>query len=581
MQSLQIWQSARSERNTASVEVAARLAERRQRMSSIRSMSSDDSFNVIQTETCNSPKVVQYDFEGCLTSFGENAERNHREICSTLTALGQTINDVDSRVNDILERLNTAQERDCKPEACKSGITLQVRCPKQSGLEDIHGCEIPSFESHSIDASRRKELENDSDDDLPVAQRSQRRHNTGASSNSSHGHGVGVMNQLATQKKRRGASSKSSSGSFGMGLYSMLQARARPEWQKKVWQFLEDPDMVRGGRTFMNVISFWICFGVVLPFSQLMMASSALEPLAVIILEFCLDLTFMLETLARMYVSPNRLRFFFNTYNDIDMLAFCLPFAMHCYQMQVLDSSRHSPGVAIISCWVPVLRLLKLLRRFETFHLLAKALEEAQEALPMLIFTLLLIVLVFASLIFMFEPRENITSMGDSLWFTIVTVGTIGYGDITPESAGGLLTSVALIVVSALYMAIPLGIVGESFSKVWKDRDRLVLVHRARTRFLNIGYKAEDIPSMFCGWDNDGDGEIDLPEFINMMRMMEIDMPGPRLVQLFGTFDKDGSGTIDDQEFVRTLFPDEYAQLYASVEVPNANQKPEVEGILC
>lgn len=563
---MQLWQSSRSDKNSAS-DVVSKLAERRQRKTvfSVHSSQSDDS------DAPNTPKAGQDDMGNYFNALEDKADRHHREVCSTLTALGQMIDNIDSRISDILERQYVRQEKTSTTATTtqkgKSGITLEVRCPKHNAFENILEDEIPSFEP----ADKLTEG-GDSANDLPVISRSQRKHNTAVSSNS--GHGGLVMNALATEVKRRGNSS-SSSGSFGMGFRSLLQVRDRPEWQKKVWQFLDDPDMIKGGRTFMNVISVLICFGVALPFVQLMTDDSEIDTSSLITLEFCLDSLFMLETLARLYVCPNRLRFFWNTYNDIDLIAACLPLVLHSYQVQSLDSVEHYSQNTIISCWVPVLRLLKLVRRFETFHVLVKALEEAQEALPMLIFILLLIVLIFAALIFMAEPRDNIGNFSIAIWFTIVTVGTIGYGDITPVSTGGIMTSAAMIVVSALYMAIPLALVGESFSKVWKDRDRLVLVHRARTRFLNVGYKAEDIPGMFCGWDDDGDGEIDLPEFIQMMRMMEIDMPGPRLVQLFSTFDTDGSGTIDDQEFVRTLFPDAYAELYASVELANAEQEQE------
>jgi len=288
------------------------------------------------------------------------------------------------------------------------------------------------------------------------------------------------------------------------------------------------------------------------------------------VIEVFLDCTFVLETVVRLFCCPNRFRFLFSVYNIIDLVAAFLPLALHAsaMDMRIGQTTEHAEILILLTA-IPILRLMKLVRRFETFHLLTKALSDALEALPMLIFTLGVIVLVFASLIFILEPRSNIHTMGEALWFSIVTVGTIGYGDVVPKSVPGLMLSSLLIVVSSLYMAIPFGIVGEAFSRVWKDRDRLLLVHRTQIRFLNTGYRAEDIPPMFCGWDNDGDGMVNLPEFMNMMKQMELDMPNSRMVDLFQTFDRDGNGTIDDQEFVRTLFPEAYAELYQSVEVAN------------
>merc|ERR1719512_148347 len=102
-------------------------------------------------------------------------------------------------------------------------------------------------------------------------------------------------------------------------------------------------------------------------------------------------------------------------------------------------------------CALPVLRLLKLLRRFDTFHLILMAFHQASQALPVMLYILAILVLSFASIIFILEPRDNFSSLAQSLWFTIVTVGTIGYGDITPVSAAGSIVVSFLVVVSALY----------------------------------------------------------------------------------------------------------------------------------
>eukprot|EP00427_Karlodinium_veneficum_P054141 CAMPEP_0169417270 /NCGR_PEP_ID=MMETSP1017-20121227/63628_1 /TAXON_ID=342587 /ORGANISM="Karlodinium micrum, Strain CCMP2283" /LENGTH=77 /DNA_ID=CAMNT_0009525397 /DNA_START=40 /DNA_END=269 /DNA_ORIENTATION=+ len=70
---------------------------------------------------------------------------------------------------------------------------------------------------------------------------------------------------------------------------------------------------------------------------------------------------------------------------------------------------------------------------------------------------------------------------------------TVGYGDITPSTVGGKGTMITLMIISSLYMAIPIGIVGYAFSEVWNNRDRLLLMHRMRDAFLQEGFTADSI----------------------------------------------------------------------------------------
>merc|ERR1711971_1445175 len=139
-------------------------------------------------------------------------------------------------------------------------------------------------------------------------------------------------------------------------------------------------------------------------------------------------------------------------------------------------------------------------------------------------------------------------SLPRAMWFIIVTMTTVGYGDLFPETNSGRSVASVLIIGSLLYMAIPLGIVGNAFSSVWEDRDRLLLLHRTRKCLLQWGYAPQDIPALFYIFDKDKDGQLCLPEFCAMLSEMKIGLDEQRMISLFKTFDADESGLIDDEE---------------------------------
>merc|ERR1712232_1197311 len=137
-----------------------------------------------------------------------------------------------------------------------------------------------------------------------------------------------------------------------------------------------------------------------------------------------------------------------------------------------------------------------------------------------------------------------------------VTMSTVGYGDISPQSPMGTLAASVLIVVSAFYMAVPIGIIGNSFSNVWQDRERLLLLQRIRDWILRAGYTPSEIQRIFTLLDESGNGELEYEEFAAMIELMMLDDVSDKvLVQVFDSFDDDGAGSIDFQEFLRGLFP--------------------------
>lgn len=168
----------------------------------------------------------------------------------------------------------------------------------------------------------------------------------------------------------------------------------------------------------------------------------------------------------------------------------------------------------------------------------------------------------FSTLIYMVEPRDNIQSIPDALWFTIITMTTVGYGEVTPTTPQGKIITLVLVVASALYMAVPIGIVGSAFDQVWKDKDKLLIVNHVRERLHVLGIGAHDIPYLFGRFG--GMGVMTLEDFQLMMAQMHLSIPDEKQLELFGSFDTDGSGEIGPKEFVRGFFPKAYAQIYGT-----------------
>lgn len=328
-----------------------------------------------------------------------------------------------------------------------------------------------------------------------------------------------------------------------------------------VAKVLADPISSTNGTIFSQFMPPFAVGSAIFTLAQTM-KGSRLRGFFPACIELLFETLFILEFCARLVVSHNRRRFFLNIFNHLDFLA-GLPIVFRIGCGVVLDDVEEGQFCwVMLYCITPIVRLLKALRHFATFKLLLRAFKLASEALPALLFLLAANTLVFATVIYVVEPRENIESLPKAVWLVIVTTTTVGYGDVVPESTVGAVACTILIICSVLYFAIPLGTVGNSFMQVWTCRDRYLLMQSMRERLEDWGWEADDMPELFRQFDSDGNGELDMEEFRDMVNQMGLHLSEERCLDLFDIFDEDRSGVIDDVEFVRVMYPEAFQSLY-------------------
>ena len=143
----------------------------------------------------------------------------------------------------------------------------------------------------------------------------------------------------------------------------------------------------------------------------------------------------------------------------------------------------------------------------------AKAFKEALEALPTLMFIMLVMAYGFAALLYLVEPRDTLPTLPYAAWLVISTITTVGFGDVVPSTQSGLVLTSILMVVSSLYMAMPLAVIGHSFNTIWVNRKRILLLNKTRSRLWKWGFGPYEMRHLFGLFDLDQSDEVDLPEF--------------------------------------------------------------------
>ncbi len=179
-----------------------------------------------------------------------------------------------------------------------------------------------------------------------------------------------------------------------------------------------------------------------------------------IVLEWIFTIVFTLEYAVRIFVSKKPWRYIFSFYGIIDLISI-LPMFVSIF----------IAGSHILSSF----RILRMLRLFRVFRLMEFIEESARLKVALLasrakimvfLYTVLIIAILIGTLMYYIEGPENgFTSIPKSVFYTIVTLTTVGYGDMVPTTALGQFFSMLLMVTGYGIIAVPTGIVGVEIAK--------------------------------------------------------------------------------------------------------------------
>ncbi|WP_129141965.1 ion transporter [Modicisalibacter coralii] len=170
-------------------------------------------------------------------------------------------------------------------------------------------------------------------------------------------------------------------------------------------------------------------------------------------LEWGFTLLFSVELAVRLYCLDRPLRYLKSFYGMIDVLSI-LP----TWLSLLIPGAQSLLVVRILR----VLRLFRVLRLVEFLgegNILLQSLRRSARKILLFLATVLMLVTIFGSLIYLIEPPEaGFTSIPKALYWAIVTLTTVGYGDITPITPFGQFISALVMVMGYAILAVPTGV---------------------------------------------------------------------------------------------------------------------------
>ncbi|XP_077423938.1 A-type voltage-gated potassium channel KCND2-like isoform X2 [Vanacampus margaritifer] len=189
---------------------------------------------------------------------------------------------------------------------------------------------------------------------------------------------------------------------------------------------------------------------------------------------FCLDtacvMIFTVEYLLRLVAAPSRYKFMKSVMSVIDVVAI-----MPYYIGLVMTDNDQVSGAFVTLRVFRVFRIFKFSRHSAGLRILGYTLKSCASELGFLLFSLTMAIIIFATVMFYAEKgstASKFTSIPAAFWYTIVTMTTLGYGDMVPKTIVGKVFGSICSLSGVLVIALPVPVIVSNFSRIYHQSQR-------------------------------------------------------------------------------------------------------------
>ena len=193
------------------------------------------------------------------------------------------------------------------------------------------------------------------------------------------------------------------------------------------------------------------------------------------LLDFFCIFVFVLEFILRFSTCPHKLKCFRTWYNILNGILVATTVAS--FILEVRKDLIHSHEIGFFyyilkNCYVfRLILLLRLEKQYMGLKILILSVKESAKELFLLVFSLLMAMCIFGGLMFCAEIHTTqFPDIWISLWWALITITTIGYGDIYPTDLPGRIIGSLCAVCGIMLLALPIAVIASKFSDFYGHR---------------------------------------------------------------------------------------------------------------
>jgi voltage-gated potassium channel len=234
-------------------------------------------------------------------------------------------------------------------------------------------------------------------------------------------------------------------------IFPKLEKSKGTKKKEKIFEIIFEADTFYG-KLFDVVLLITILISVMLVMLESVPTFNAKYHHVLVIFEWIITILFTVEYALRLYCVRRPWRYFFSFYGIIDLLSI-LP----TYLGILYPSTKYLSSIRILRLF-RIFRIFRLTKFLRGGNILIGALKRTQAQIVVFLSFVLLVGVVLGSFMYILEvdaPQSSITTVPTGIYWALVTLTTIGYGDITPVTSSGRFLASIVMVLGYGVIAVP------------------------------------------------------------------------------------------------------------------------------
>lgn len=238
-----------------------------------------------------------------------------------------------------------------------------------------------------------------------------------------------------------------------------MRVRKNEQLRKRIFSIVFGSD-TREGRLFDLILLVTILLSIASVFLESISSLKVKYLPYILVAEWIFTILFTIEYILRIYSSEKPMRYILSFYGLIDLIAILPTY------ISLLFGGAHYLVVVRAFRLLRVFRILKLSRYLYEGNILRKALQSSMYKITVFITSVVALVTIVGTLMYIIEgDKSGFTSIPVSIYWAIVTITTVGYGDISPQTPWGQFLASILMVIGYGIIAVPTGIVSVEMAR--------------------------------------------------------------------------------------------------------------------